>query len=155
VEDGHFTILTGNCDVLQFPEESVALLKVLYLAKRKKWDEAKKLLMSAQILAKIYKLSGFGELSTLTGVKRAASIRTSRKPGVITEILVLPKQPLLDCLKFKRGAAAHDSGSAPSEAIDFMRQSGLANRISPKDLVLAAGSMVRRTLLQGEGCLFL
>eukprot|EP01034_Spumella_vulgaris_P030951 gene30951-38251_t len=31
-----------------------------------------------------------------------------------------------------------------------MRQSGLANRISPKDLVLAAGSMIRRTLMQGE-----
>mmetsp|Transcript_30297 Transcript_30297/g.41540 ORF Transcript_30297/g.41540 Transcript_30297/m.41540 type:complete len:93 (+) Transcript_30297:835-1113(+) len=31
-----------------------------------------------------------------------------------------------------------------------MRQSGLANRISPKDLILAAGSMIRRNLYQGD-----
>lgn len=41
-------------------------------------------------------------------------------------------------------------GSSSSEAIDFMRQSGLANRISPKDLVVAAGNMIRKTLSQGD-----
>jgi hypothetical protein len=41
-------------------------------------------------------------------------------------------------------------GSSSSEAIDFMRQSGLANRISPKDLVVAAGNMIRRTLSLGD-----
>jgi CRP-like cAMP-binding protein len=117
------------------------------LAKKKKWEEAKKLLRSALVLARIHKSSGFGELSTLTGVKRAATIRTDANSGV-TEIVVLPKQALLDCLKSRRQDGVE--GAAPSEAMDFMRQSGLANRISPKDLVNVAGSMIRRTMMRGE-----
>ena len=42
-EDGHFTVLSGECEVLQFPDESVPQLKLLYLSKQKKFDEAKKL----------------------------------------------------------------------------------------------------------------
>jgi CRP-like cAMP-binding protein len=147
-EDGHFTIFSGACEVLQFPEESMLLMKLLYLAKRKKWDESKKLLNEALVLAKITKGSGFGELSTLTGVKRAATIRTDPLSTAATEIVVLPKQALLDCLKSRRQDGV--DGAAPSEAMDFMRQSGLANRISPKDLVRVAQSMIRRTLLQGD-----
>eukprot|EP01038_Epipyxis_sp_PR26KG_P013456 gene13456-18048_t len=150
-EDGHFTILKGECEVLQFEDDSVPLLSLLYNAKRKKWDEAKEILKSAKILAKIPKLSGFGELSTLTNVQRAATIRASPIPGMITEILVLPKEALLDCLKFRRNnSSSSTNNNTASEAIDFMRQSGLANRISPKDLVHAASSMIRRTLLRGD-----
>lgn len=147
-EDGHFTVLRGECEVLQFPDESVPLLKLLHLAKRKKWDESKQHLFSALVLAKIGKYSGFGELSTLTGVKRAATIRTNRRPGSVTEILILPKDALLDCLNARRESGV--AGADPSEAVDFMRQSGLANRISPKDLVAAAGSMIKRTLYKGD-----
>lgn len=144
-EDGHFTVLRGECDVLQFPDESVPLMKLQYLAKKKRFDDARRLLSSAQLVARIPKYSGFGELSTLTGVRRAASIRTSPKCNLPIEIVVLPKQSLMDCLKSR----SQDDAST-SEAIDFLRQSGLANRISPKDLVQAARSMVRRTLLQGD-----
>jgi CRP-like cAMP-binding protein len=147
-EDGHFTIFNGSCDVVQFPDESMPLMKLLYLAKKKKWDDARKLLMQSIVLARITKGSGFGELSTLTGVKRAATIRTDATSNTPTEIVVLPKQALLDCLKSRRQDGVE--GAAPSEAMDFMRQSGLANRISPKDLVRVAQNMVRRTLLQGE-----
>ena len=147
-EDGHFTIFNGVCEVLQFPDESMPLMKLLYLAKKRKWDEAKKLLKQALVLARITKFSGFGELSTLTGVKRAATIRTDPTSRTPVEVLVLPKQALLDCLKSRRQDGVE--GAAPSEAMDFMRQSGLANRISPKDLVRVAQSMIRRTLLQGE-----
>eukprot|EP01039_Chlorochromonas_danica_P009216 gene9216-10177_t len=153
-EDGHFTILRGECEVLQFPDESVPLSKLQYLAKKRRWDDAKKLIRAAQLVATIPKYSGFGELSTLTGVKRAASIRASEKISMgkpeglelqTVEILVLPKSALMDCLKSR----VEDDTSA-NEAIDFLRQSGLANRISPKDLVQAARSMDRRTLLQGD-----
>lgn len=147
-EDGHFTIFKGECEVLQFPDESVPLMKLLYLAKKKRWDDAKALLNTAPIVARIPKLSGFGELSTLTGVKRAATIRTSPRSLEPSEILILPKEALLECLKSRTSEAV--DGAATSEAIDFLRQSGLANRISPKDLVSAASSMIRRTLLQGE-----
>eukprot|EP01033_Poteriospumella_lacustris_P003099 gene3099-2273_t len=147
-EDGHFTVFKGECEVLQFPDESVPLMKLLYLAKKKRWEEAKLLLTTAPIVAKIPKLSGFGELSTLTGVKRAASIRISPKMTEPAEVLILPKEALLDCLKSRTSEDVE--GASTSEAIDFLRQSGLANRISPKDLVSAASSMIRRTLVQGE-----
>lgn len=144
-EDGHFTVIQGECDVLQFPDESVPLMKLQYLAKKKRWDDAQKLLRAAQVVAKIPKYSGFGELSTLTGVRRAASIRASLKQLSAVEVAVLPKMALMDCLKSR---SADDAST--SEAIDFLRQSGLANRISPKDLVQAARTMIRRTMLQGD-----
>lgn len=147
-EDGHFTVFKGNCDVLQFPEESVPLIKLLYLAKKRRWDDAIKLLHSAPIVSRIPKLSGFGELSTVTGVKRAASIRASINTSDNTELLVLPKDALVDCLKTK--VLDGLTGTATGEAIDFLRQSGLANHISPTDLATAAESMIRRTLLQGD-----
>lgn len=152
-EDGHFTIVDGSCEVVQFPEDSTPLQKTLYMSKQRQWDDCKKLLLGGMVVANIHKFSGFGELSTLTGVKRAATIRADRTPGVVTEIAVLPKQALLDCLKFRRVSEVVEGqleGLAPSEAMDFMRQSGLANRISPKDLVRAAHCMIRHTLMQGD-----
>jgi len=151
-EDGHFTIVEGSCEVVQFPEDSTPLQKTLYLSKQRQWDDCKKMLLGGVIVANINKFSGFGELSTLTGVKRAATIRADRTPGVVTEIAVLPKHALLDCLKFRRVNEGVEGleGLAPSEAMDFMRQSGLANRISPKDLVRAAHCMIRHTLMQGD-----
>jgi CRP-like cAMP-binding protein len=152
-EDGHFTIVDGSCEVVQFPEDSTPLQKTLYMSKQRQWDDCKKLLLGGVVVANIHKFSGFGELSTLTGVKRAATIRADRTPGVVTEIAVLPKQALLDCLKFRRVGEVVEGqleGLAPSEAMDFMRQSGLANRISPKDLVRAAHCMIRHTLMQGD-----
>jgi hypothetical protein len=145
IEDGHFTIIRGSCDVLQFTGDSVRLTKLLHYARKRKFDETKKLLQSAQVVAHIPELSGFGELSTLTGVHRAATIQTE-KGQAVTEVLILPKHPLLDLLKYRYSS----NGSTQSEAIDFLRQSGLANRISPKDLVLAASTMSKKTLEEGE-----
>jgi hypothetical protein len=73
-------------------------------------------------------LSGFGELATLTGVARGATVRadvsTLHGPEAAVEILVLPKAPLIDCLQ----ARGSDVRSGSSEAIDYLRQSGLATR---------------------------
>jgi hypothetical protein len=146
-EDGHFTIIKGECDVLQFTSDSARLTKLLFFAKKRKWEEVRSLLQSAQVVAHIPQFSGFGELSTLTGVQRAATIQTSKSVD-ITEIVVLPKFPLLDLLKYRTKET--NSSSTQSEAIDFLRQSGLANRISPNDLVLAASTMSKRTLLEGD-----
>jgi CRP-like cAMP-binding protein len=173
-EDGHFTILNGECEIVQFENDSVPSLKLLYLAKHKKWDEAKKHLESAQVLVKLGKLSGFGELSSLTNAKRTASVRVSSSSlssKSITEILVLPRDPFLDCLKNSKKHSLeqdnnYNSNNAQSvsnnenmdlskesglgETIDFMRQSGLANHISSKDLFQAANSLVRKTLYCGD-----
>lgn len=38
-EDGHFTILEGECEVLQFPEESMQLMQLKEMVLKKKWDK--------------------------------------------------------------------------------------------------------------------
>ena len=52
-------------------------MKLSYLYKKKKFDDCKKLLNSARILAKIGSLSGFGELATLTGVRSYQMLKLS------------------------------------------------------------------------------
>jgi hypothetical protein len=84
-----------------------------------------------------------------TGVPRLASIRASRFLDKPVAVLVIPKYSLLDCLNSKGKSLGIEGGSA-GEAIDFMRQSGLANKISPKELVQAASSMMRKTLFRGD-----
>jgi hypothetical protein len=120
--DGHFTIINGSCEILGFQQNSIPLIKLTHLVKQHNWEEAKKILNSARKLAKIEKFGGFGELATLTGVKRGASIRANRKSEIPTDILVLPKDSLVDCLA-ARGADEIGASDASSEAIDFMRQS--------------------------------
>ncbi len=181
-EDGHFTILKGTCDVLMYPSESVAYLKMQDYVKCSKFESAKQLLSSCSVLAEMKAPAGFGELSTLTGVKRAATIRASYTPGNgkgsnpntrktnhnvnvaiadkdgderfsekegRVDVLVVPDKPLLDCLEARRGGN-NEEGSAPSEAIELFRQTGLASRIEPKQLMKAAQSMIKRTLYAGE-----
>jgi len=147
-EDGHFTLLSGECEVLQFPEESIPFIELQKLAKRNRFDTAKKLLADSAVLATVTAPSGFGELSSLTGVKRAATIRAGRKHGMVTDLLVVPKNALLQCLEARRDTG--HAGSVPSEAIELFRQTGLANRISPKDLMAAASSMIKRILYTGD-----
>jgi CRP-like cAMP-binding protein len=153
-EDGHFTVLTGECDVVQFQQNSLSLLKLQDLTKRKKWDEVRMLLEQAQSLAIISTPAGFGELNTLTAVKRAATVKAGADG---CELLVLPKQNFLECQACQRMDNVNNSifsnnknGPLPSEAIDFLRQSGLAHKISANDLVAAAKSVVKRTLSMGE-----
>ena len=74
-EDGHFTILRGTCDVLMYATESVAYLRMQDLVKWSRFESAKQLLSTSTILAEMVAPAGFGELSTLTGVKRAATVR--------------------------------------------------------------------------------
>lgn len=145
-EDGHFTILRGECEVVQFQQNSISLLKLQGLTKRKRWDEVRQLLDFAQTLAHMTAPAGFGELNTLTAVKRAATIKAGTEG---CELLVLPKSNFLELQSYQRGDHKLD-GALPSEAIDFLRQSGLAHKISAGDLIQAAKSVVKRTLSRGE-----
>lgn len=62
-------------------------------------------------------------------------------------MLVVPKQQLLACLDARRSSVG---GAQTNEVIDFLRQTGLANRMSSQDLVTAAGNMVKRVMYHGE-----
>ena len=67
----------------------------------------------------------------------------------VVDVMVVPDGPLLECLEARR-SADNDDGYAPSEAIELFRQTGLAGRIEPKELMKAAQSMVKRTLYSGD-----
>lgn len=149
MEDGHFTVFFGECEVLSFPPNSVQILRLQEFVSNKRWDEANRFLANAQTLGVLRAPSGFGELSTLTNTTRTATIRASRKSLTAAEVLIIPKQHFIDCLEAGREAGSTTNTNL-SESIDFLRQSGLANRISSKDLVAAAGNMIKRTLLHGE-----
>ena len=159
LEDGHFTILSGSCDVLQFPEETVAYLNLQRYATHRRFESAKELLKHGTVLAEMHPPAGFGELSSLTGVKRAVTVRASvphddkgnllDKAASMTHLLVVPRKELLSALEFRSGDGAV-VGSAPSEAIELFRQTGLAARIDTKDLMAAAASMVKHTLWEGD-----
>jgi CRP-like cAMP-binding protein len=146
-EDGHFTILRGECEVVQFQQNSISLLRLQDLTKRKRWDEVRSLLDQAQSLAHIVAPAGFGELNTLTAVKRSATVKAGPDG---CDLLILPKQNFIDCQAAQRFGENSKNGPLPSEAIDFLRQSGLANKISATDLIAAAKSVVKRTLSMGE-----
>lgn len=169
IEDGLFTIFYGECHVCSYPEDSLQLLRLQYFEKGRHWDEANAILDKAQIIATIKAPAGFGELSTLTNAPRGATVRAKKideedPVGNLTEILIVPKPQLKQCLSAKRinqkihrseddGISTKSSdivNQDSGEAIEFLRQSGLANRVNPSDLVMAANCMRKRALFRGE-----
>lgn len=146
-EDGQFTILTGECEVVQVQEDSVTLQRLNYCLKKKDWNSCKNILSRANVLAVIKFPAGFGELSTLTDAKRVATIR-AKTP--LVEVIATPKAPLIDCINAKRNKDGQQDEAEIGKVMDFLRQSGLANRISPSDLYEVGCSLKKRVLDKGE-----
>ena len=160
IEDGHFTVLTGACEVVQIPQAR-KLLNFQYLVKNHKWDDVKAILADGNVLATLKAPSGFGELATLANQVRVASIvasarqkiregPTSQHQSAALEVLVISKNILLECMAAKRWGVSKADGSNHTDAIDFLRQSGLANRIDPSDLMDAALSMEKKIYSNGQ-----
>ena len=105
-EDGHFTILEGTCETLQFEESSIAFDDLLVALKLKKWDLCRKLLSSAEVISTLQCDSGFGQLATLSGTKRTCSIRACKDSPSPCLLLVVPKAELLDCLSNQKPSAS-------------------------------------------------
>lgn len=146
--DGHFTILSGACDIVVFPPESLHLLRLHALAKIHNMDEVKNILNEGAVINTLRTPSGFGELSSLTSVKRAASVRASKSGPA--ELMVIPQKCLIECLNHRRVTASEKARNPMvAEAIDYLRQSGLAFKISPVDLFEAANSMEKKTFKRG------
>jgi hypothetical protein len=149
IEDGHFTVLSGKCDVVQYPADSVSFVQLQRCYERKLFEKAKNMLMDCTVLVTMETNAGFGELSTLTGVKRAVTVRASLSSSHSLKLLVVPKPALMTCLEHT--VKADDANDAsPSEAIEVFRQTGLASRISPNDLMAAAMSMRKILLYAGD-----
>jgi len=144
-EDGHFTVLSGVTKVVAFPRESMKLLLLQEFYKLHSYDDANLLNQSANNIAFLHAPTGFGELSTLAHAKRTASIIAGGQEGDICEIIVIPADCLMSLIQSK------SKGNIDcSEAVDFLRQSGLANRINPQDLIDFASSMEKITLRTGD-----
>ena len=146
-EDGQFTILSGECEVVQVQEDSVTLQRLNYSLKKKDWNSCKHILSRANVLATMKFPAGFGELSTLTDAKRVATIRVK---SPLVEVVVTPKVPLIDCINAKRNKNGQLDEAEIGKVMDFLRQSGLANRISPSDLYEVGCSLKKRVLDKGE-----
>lgn len=147
-EDGLFTILNGSCDVLQFPEGSMSLLNLGTYFKNRDWDAAKNVLSTARLINTMRAPTGFGELASLALIKRTASVRASPDQKILTELLVIPRKCLYSVLQASTliGTDIHST----SEAIDFLRQSGLAMSSSSRELFRIACSMRKRVINRGQ-----
>ena len=147
-EDGLFTILCGTCDVLQFTECSMALLNLGVYFKNRDWESAKEIIDSARLINSMGSPTGFGELASLALIKRTASVRASLNQSIYTELLIIPRKCLYSVL-----ASSVHAGSdiqSTSEAIDFLRQSGLGMSVPSRDLFNIASSMKKKTLCRGS-----
>jgi hypothetical protein len=111
-EDGHFTVISGRFEALQFPDNSIRILNVHEAVKTRSWMKVNTILKEALVLSEIMYPSGFGELATLTNTQRTASIRCalsfdeqrsdeslSLNSDNYGELLVVPKQSILECLE--------------------------------------------------------
>ena len=165
-EDGHFTVLSGECEIVQFPQDSRLLLKLHALSKMKDKEGVKQLLLKAKVLHRLHKPSGFGELSTSTKVKRTSSVRaakphtsndmndpsTPRATPAFVELIIIPQKSLLECIDAKQLISEAESRSyaASSEAIDYLRLSGLAHGAAIRDILAAANCITKKSLSRGD-----
>ena len=147
-EDGLFTIMTGSCDVLQFPVGSMALLNLGTFFKNRDWEACKEILTAARVINTMHPPTGFGELASLALIKRTASVRAAPDQTCLTELLVIPRKCLFNVLQTST-AVGSDAHSA-SEAIDFLRQSGLAMNSTSRELFRIACSMRKRVINRGR-----
>ena len=147
-EDGHFTILTGECESVRFAEGSVPLLSLTSSVALRDWEQCTRIVGKGDVMAKFPRHSGFGELASLTNTKRTSTIRAAANLAEPTcQLLILPKSSLRE-LTEARGN--DDPNSILSSALDFFRLSGLANNTSTMELHKAAKHLKSKRFMKGE-----
>lgn len=147
-EDGLFTVLSGECDVLQFAEGSLSLIEMGRAVKEKNWEGASTMLNDARLINTMRAPTGFGELASLALIKRTASVRARVDQDILTELLIISRKSLFALLSASSrfGEEMHNH----SEAIDFLRQSGLGVSVSSRELFSIAASMRKRVVTRGS-----
>lgn len=150
-EDGLFTILSGACDVMLHPAASMSVLTLGTHVKNKDWEGAKAELCNARLINTMNAPSGFGELASLALIKRTASVRAQPDQDILTELLIITRKSLYTVLSASMGNSGVDSDvQSASEAIDFLRQTGLGVSMSSRDLFSIASCMRKRTVRGGS-----
>ena len=130
-EDGHFTIIAGECESVRFSEGSVPLLSLTACMASRDWEQCARILNKGDVMARFPCYSGFNELSSLTNTKQTSTIRATGGPkSTGCQLVVLPKRQLIELSE----ARDDDSESVLSKVLDFFRSSGLANNSSMEEL---------------------
>jgi CRP-like cAMP-binding protein len=148
-EDGLFTIISGSCDVVQYPPESLALLNLGVNFRKRDWDACKNTVNDARLINTMRAPSGFGEMASLALIMRTATVRAAPNQRILTELAVIPRKCLFNLLS---ASIEQESSSMPtsSEAIDFLRQSGLGMSVSSRELFTVANCMQKKTISLGN-----
>lgn len=147
-DDGHFTIMSGSCDIVHFKPDSGHLFNIHLARKAKNFEFVNNLLVNGSILNTLSYPSGFGELSALTKVNRNACVRASDKDDSVS-LLVIPRTELLECLHHRNLYDTTTQHSVPAEVMDYLRQSGLVRQASMVDFLNIARSMSKKTYKRG------
>jgi CRP-like cAMP-binding protein len=165
-EEGHYTILQGLVDIVIFPPDSPELLRLHTAKKNKHEAEIIQILNTGTTIDTMPEGAGFGELSTITGMKRSASVRAHESHQV--DLLVLPQIALMTLLQHRRviqlkgngvgnggnSADQNDSNIHPNypsaEVMDYLRQSGLIYKAAMIDVMEAARCMIKTQYLRGS-----
>jgi CRP-like cAMP-binding protein len=170
-EEGHYTIIHGLVDIVIFPPDSPELLRLHTAKKNKHEHEIVEILNTGKTIDTMPEGAGFGELSTITGMKRSASVRAHPHPSPdhTVDLLVIPQIALLGLLEHRRilkstsvvsrsgpgtGGGTSDENELPNypsaEVMDYLRQSGLIYKAAMIDVMEAARCMVKTQYIRGS-----
>lgn len=154
-DEGLFTIVRGAVDILVLPQASDQLARMQKAITFNDNDEIERILAKEAVVADTLGVgAGFGELSALTNARRAASI-VACKGCEDVDLLVVTQQDLVDCVESRRDLPSH-ANPASAEVMDFMRQTGLANKAALMDVMQTAACITKKaypagTLLYKKG----
>lgn len=149
MEEGLFTILSGAVDILILPQSSEQLTRLHSARTYNDNDEIERILTKEAVVADtLYVGAGFGELSALTNVRRAASI-VACDIATPVDILVVTQQDIIDCVKCRRQVSTKYVQEASAEVMDFLRQTGLVNKAAVMDVMQAAACITKKTFPAG------
>jgi hypothetical protein len=140
VEDGQFTILSGTCEFIIFDTDSMALLKLRSLPDKARHDVSKELLQMGRVINELDGHCGFGELASLSKVKRPTSVRAGL--GAMLEFIIVPRKNVASCFSKCRGPPV-------AEAIDFLRQASMGHKVTSSEVLVGASAMTKRVLPMG------
>jgi len=149
-EEGHYTVVNGTVNIVIFPPDSVQLLQLHSAKKNRNEQEVQNILDTGKVIDTVSRGSGFGELSTMTKMKRSATVRAGDDGPV--DLIVLPAAALLELLEHRHAIVKGDERNAPASAelMDYLRQSGLVYKASMIDVMEAASCMEKTDYKRGS-----
>ena len=153
-QDGHFSILEGQCEMFKFEKGSKQLSRLRKAMEAKAWDDASDVFRGMPSVATLLPGSGFGELMSSRCFKEyTVSICAHREIDYYTSLIFVSQQPFNDCLScsecasstgkvhLKQFSVVKSHYAYSGECMDFLRSIGIGRTLSSSDLHLLAASI--------------